>query len=98
MESKRLFLSVISEMECLGYPFKERKDELVVREFVRRCTVIGIEERIKEEAIIVRRQHALKLTDAIIAATALVLGMPLLTADKGFLRLRKALVVDLYEP
>lgn len=98
MESKRLFVSVVTEMECLSYPFRVRKDEMVVREFMRRCTVLGIEERIKEEAIVIRRDHGIKLPDAVIAATALVLGVPLLTADKGFLRLRNELVVDLFEP
>ncbi len=98
MESKRLFVSVVTELECLSYPFRERKDEMVVREFMRRCTVLGIEERMKEEAIVVRRNHGLKLPDAVIAATGLVLGVPLLTADKGFLRLRNELVVDLFEP
>lgn len=40
-----------------------------------------------------RREHGLKLADAIIAATAIHLDIPLLTADSGFNRLDKLITV-----
>jgi predicted nucleic acid-binding protein len=39
---------------------------------------------IKEKYIEVRRKYRLKLADAVIAATAIVSGMPLITSDKQF--------------
>ena len=40
--------------------------------------------KIKEQTIELRKKHSIKLPDAIIAATSLVYGLPLVTADKGF--------------
>jgi len=39
---------------------------------------------IKQETIRIRQLYKIKLPDAIIAATAIVEGLTLVTADKGF--------------
>ena len=42
-------------------------------------------ERIKKEKTIeLRKKYKTKLPDAIVAASAIVKGLPLITADKGF--------------
>ncbi len=43
-------------------------------------------EEVKSLAIRLRREHLLKLPDAIVAATALSLGAPLMTNDAKLLR------------
>ncbi len=47
------------------------------------CRVYFIDERVEAEAIRLRRSGAFKLADAIIAATAIVGGLRLLTLDHG---------------
>jgi len=44
---------------------------------------------ISELTIKLRRRYSLKLPDAIIAATALSLEIPLLTADKDFAKIKE---------
>ena len=46
---------------------------------------------IKELAAQLRRNYSMKLADAIVAATALHLNIPLLTTDGGFERLKDVL-------
>jgi predicted nucleic acid-binding protein len=60
--------------------------------------VIDIGDRVKMEAIALRAAFKLKLPDAIIAATALVLDATLLTADKDMLRVAQNVKVQLVTP
>ena len=44
---------------------------------------------VKEEAIRIRKIYGTKLPDAIVAATAIVNNLTLLTADKGFNKIKE---------
>ncbi len=81
---KRLYVSVITEMELLGFKGIGKKEETTIRDFIGQCKTVNIDEDIKEGTIAVRRHYGTKLPDSIIAATALYLDMPLVTADTGF--------------
>jgi len=52
-----------------------------------KLTLTNLDEPIKTKAIQLRRQHTLKLPDAIIAATALTLKVPLFSNDLRLNRL-----------
>jgi predicted nucleic acid-binding protein len=45
------------------------------------CVVLPLDEPVIQQTIRLRQQHRVKLPDAIIAATALVHGLPLLTRN-----------------
>ena len=52
----------------------------LVEEFVSLATILPLDEKVKNKAIDLRRtQRKLKLADAIIAATALVYGLTIIT-------------------
>ena len=53
--------------------------------------------RIRDITIRLRRQYTLKLPDAIVAATAIFLGIPLISADKHFEKISE-LTFFLYQP
>jgi len=77
----RHHVSIITEMELLSYPSLSLTDEQQIRNFLVQIMIIRIDDTIKNMAIILRKQHRLKLPDAIIAATAQSLGALLLTND-----------------
>ena len=52
--------------------------------FLDECTIINIDQDIKQNTIATRREYRLKLPDAIIFATSSNLNVPLLTADQDF--------------
>ena len=82
--SAPLLASVISEMELLSFPDMRENEEKVIRSCLNACTVLPLNTSVKETAISLRRKYRMKLPDAIVAATAVAYGIPLLTADKGF--------------
>ena len=79
-------ISVISEMELLSYPLLDEAAQAKIQEFLSDVTVVDLTEEVKDLAIRLRREHLLKLPDAIVAATALRLGAPLVTNDSKLLK------------
>jgi predicted nucleic acid-binding protein len=62
---------VITEMELLSYPTLDSAAESQIRSFLSEVTVVGLTRPVIDLAIRLRREQALKLPDAVIAATAL---------------------------
>ena len=75
------FFSVITEMELFSSPALTQSDEIERRNFLSEMIVIPFKDSIKNEAIRIRRfgSPRLKLPDAIIAASAVVLDATLVT-------------------
>ena len=80
------FVSVISEMELLSYPSLDAAALERIDAFLSEVVVIGLTNEVKNLAIRLRRDQALKMPDAIVAATALSLQAELLTNDQKLLR------------
>jgi predicted nucleic acid-binding protein len=78
------YLSVITEIEVAGVPGLSKKDLSIRQSALDYCTIIPLTSSIKNEAIRLKQEFKVKLPDAVIAATALVEGYTLITADKGF--------------
>ena len=88
-----LYVSFISQLELLSYRNINNAEEIRIKRFISDCSLIDINESIKQNVITIRKQVSLKLPDCIIAATAMHLGIPLLTADKNFKQLPEISVV-----
>ncbi|WP_159468629.1 type II toxin-antitoxin system VapC family toxin [Dyadobacter sp. 3J3] len=97
LQGKVFYVSFINELELLGYKNITTLEEAKIELFHEDCAIIDINEGIKEITKQIRRNYALKLPDAIVAATAIFLGVPLLSADKQFGQVSDLTFV-LYEP
>jgi len=75
------FVSVITEMELRSFPGLTTEQEKALRDLLTDVVIVGLTEEIKEAAIQLRRHHRLRLPDAVIAASAMVLDAELLTND-----------------
>jgi predicted nucleic acid-binding protein len=80
------YVSVITRMEALSYPDISPDEEQRALDFLSACTVIPLDRRLEEEAIKFRRFNKLRLPDTIIAATASLLGIILLSHDPHLLK------------
>lgn len=89
-------ISVITEIELMGYNGFNKKDLDAVQQFISYCSIKGLDEKIKNEAIRLRRDNALKIPDAIILATSLVFDVPFMTADKDFKAINEGEII-IYE-
>jgi predicted nucleic acid-binding protein len=75
------YLSIISEIEMLSFSAIGQEEESRIREFLAQVTIVGLSEEVKQSTIEIRRKYRLKLPDAIVCATALVMDSSLLSND-----------------
>ena len=74
-------VSQITRMELLSFPSITEDEEGKIAMLLAAITVLLLDDLVEKEAIQLRRRSRLKLPDAIIAATALVNDLTLLTFD-----------------
>lgn len=84
LQGKEPYLSFITELELMGFQDISIKEEKQINELLNDCLVVSLNNNIKKEYIELRKKYRLKLADAIIAATAITLNIPLITSDKQF--------------
>lgn len=76
--NKTTFISVITRIELLGVKSND-EDTLLINDFISESIVFPLTENIIQQTISLRKTKKVKLPDAIIAATALVNNLQLLT-------------------
>jgi predicted nucleic acid-binding protein len=90
-------VSVITRMELLAWPGASKKQSLILNEFVDAAEVFNLEEQVILKAIEIRKATKTKLPDAIIAATALVHKLTLITRNtKDFEKVSGLELMDPY--
>lgn len=75
------YVSIISEIEMLSFSAIGQEEESKIREFLAQVTIVGLSEEVKQLTIEIRRKYRLKLPDAIVCATAIILDSNLLSND-----------------
>ena len=88
-------VSVVSEIELLGRKGMLPHEAVVIRNLLNDCTIIPLISEIKEITIFLKQTYPLKVPDAIVAATALHFGLPLITADTDFRKIKELNLVQL---
>lgn len=96
LQDKNVYFSFVNELELLSYNTLSKDAVNIIKNFIKDCILIDINEEIKNSTINIRKKYNLKLPDAIIAGTSQFLNIPLLTADKDFERIEE-LPVIIYE-
>lgn len=81
MKVQKPIITVITEIELLCWKSARDEDDLLIYEFIKGAFVIELEQQIKMETVTIRKINRLKLPDSIIAATALVYKLTLLTRN-----------------
>ena len=74
-------ISAITEIELLCWKTSNEKDLEVLHNFINDSLVIELEQEIKLKTAEIRKVHRIKLPDSIIAATALVYNLILITRN-----------------
>jgi predicted nucleic acid-binding protein len=97
LEDKIFYSSCINEMELLGFKGITEPEEIAIEFFLEECSIVDINKGIKDITIDLRRKYKLNLPDAIIAATAIFLGIPLISADSHFDKITDLVFVK-YQP
>ncbi|GIL21726.1 MAG: ribonuclease VapC [Bacteroidota bacterium] len=88
-------ISAITEIELLCWKTATEKDLQVLHNFINDALVIELEQSIKVKTADIRKEHKIKLPDAIIAATAIVYDLTLITNnEKDFSNINTLKVVN----
>ncbi|WP_082281554.1 type II toxin-antitoxin system VapC family toxin [Leptospira kirschneri] len=88
-------ISVISKIELLGWHNASEEDIEQIQNFVSLSHVFPLEESVVQETIRLRQTLKIKTPDAIIAATALVHGLSLVSRNiQDFQAIPKLNVID----
>lgn len=81
LKDQQPVISAITEIELLCWKTADQKDMEVLHSFINDALVIELEQPIKLKAADLRKVHRIKLPDAIIAATALIYDLTLLSRN-----------------
>lgn len=75
------YISVISKIEVLGYYRLDQESRQLLEEFFNAAEILPLGDSIVNKAIELRQQRKISLGDSIVAATALVHGLTLVTRN-----------------
>lgn len=84
LNQMQLYVSVITEIELLGYKEISNEDKVKIKYFLSECIIVPLNEEIKNLCITIKQTSKVKTPDAIVAATSIYNQIPLITSDKGF--------------
>ncbi|QOI98042.1 MAG: type II toxin-antitoxin system VapC family toxin [Flammeovirgaceae bacterium] len=84
LDGKECWISVITELELFGKKGLSAQHKREIQKLLDSCFIVDLLPEIKSLIKDIQQTNTLKLPDAIIAATAIYLDLPLLTADKNF--------------
>lgn len=94
----QFYISVINKIELLGFAGITKNEKLKFQELINAANVLDLDEDIVNSTIEIRKQYKTKLPDAIIAATALVNELIIITRNqKDFDKIEGLEVLNPYD-
>lgn len=81
LDTQGIRISVVTQIELLGFRFPSDEEKTATESLVNDAMILTLNEAVVLKTIAIRRQYRIKLPDAIIAATALVHGLTLVTRN-----------------
>ena len=84
-----LAISFITEIELLGGLNFSKELKNQYKNLMNDCYIFEFNRDIKEKTIFLRNNYKLKIPDAIIASTAIVFDLPLVSSDSDFIKIKE---------
>jgi predicted nucleic acid-binding protein len=84
-----LAISFITEIELLGGLNFSKELKNQYKNLINDCYIFEFNRDIKEKTIFLRNNYKLKIPDAIIASTAIVFDLPLVSSDADFIKIKE---------
>jgi len=91
-------ISAITEIELLCWKSATKKDLTVLKSFITDSFVFELEQEIKDKTVELRKSYSIKTPDAIIAATALVNNLTLISRNtKDFEKIEGLVLINPFD-
>lgn len=87
-------ISVITEIEALSWIYPDKSKEQIVRAFVQDATILTLTPDVVVKCVSIRRSRKINTPDAILAATAIVHNLIIITSDSDFNNIPGLQVID----
>jgi predicted nucleic acid-binding protein len=84
VNTPEIYFSAISEIELLSASHLTQSEMDSIKAFLSLCQRVELTSEVIDQTIRIRRQYRFKIPDAVIAASALHLQIPLVSADTDF--------------
>ena len=95
LNKKKPSYSIITEIELLSWKKLTETETGTISRFLFNFSRIELSEEIKDETIRIRKAYGIKVPDAIISASVLILNEPLLTHNhKDFKKVKGLKILD----
>jgi predicted nucleic acid-binding protein len=91
-------ISIITQIELLGWHGVTATDLSLLTDFVNKANIFSLDPPIVQQTIMLRQYHKIKTPDAIIAATALIHGLTLVSRNvSDFKQITQLQVINPFE-
>lgn len=98
LKTEQPIFSAITEIELLCWKTPNENDLKAITQFIENSMVIELEREIKLQTVEIRKLHNIKIPVAIIAATALVYNLTLLTRNiQDFKSIDSLKIINVWE-
>lgn len=97
LDGKQVWVSGITELELFAKKGLQAQEKNEIERLINTCFVLDMNAEIKNITKTLLQKYNIKLPDAIIAATAMYLDTPLVTADAMFQKINELSIVFLTE-
>jgi len=87
-------ISIASRIELSILPNADVKQIEIMQEYISYCTVFELTEAVVLKIIEIRKKYKIRDFDSIIAATALVHKLTLITSDKDFSNIKRLKIIN----
>jgi predicted nucleic acid-binding protein len=87
-------ISVITEIEALSWIAPDKVYEMIIKEFINYTNILPLSKKIVAECVQIRRSRKIKTPDSIIAATAIIHNLTLLTSDNDFKNIKHLKIMN----
>jgi predicted nucleic acid-binding protein len=94
LDGALVYISSITFTELLAGNISE-EDSHILNEYLKSVHIVHTNEFICETAATVRKNHKIKLPDALIAATGMFLDLPLISFDSDFEKISNLKIIKL---
>lgn len=95
VNQRKLAICFVTEIELLGWKGLTAGSKKALQHFFKECLYIDYNYQIRQQTIWIKSHYNLKLADALVAACSLEFDIPLVSADKGFTKVKEINFINL---
>jgi predicted nucleic acid-binding protein len=87
-------ISIATRIELSILPNANKEQTAIMKQYISYCKIHGLSEEVVLKIIEIRKKYKIRDFDSIIAATALVCNLTIITSDKDFMNIKGLKIIN----